>query len=262
MAGWHHWLDGRESGWTPGVGDGQGGLACCDLWVLKESDTTERLIWSDLILAHQRSRTTLGQKLLENILLMTLQLRAVFRPFQEIHRVLLCGWLWGGGWRGNLGFPRSSVGEDSTFSVGDPASIPGSGGSQGGRHGDPLKYSCLENPHGERSPAGYSPRGHKSWTQLSNSTTTTGRLQAGMGRRAEGPEGLGGEKRQWAWWATVHRVTILNLIFLLCKIAVATSLVFLLFLQHHPERVIFIHTAREYTFSFKMEFYSFYKCIL
>ena len=36
-------LDGRESGWTPGVGDGQGGLACCDAWGRKESDTTERL---------------------------------------------------------------------------------------------------------------------------------------------------------------------------------------------------------------------------
>ena len=35
--------DGRESGWTPGVGDGQGGLACCDSWGHKESDTTERL---------------------------------------------------------------------------------------------------------------------------------------------------------------------------------------------------------------------------
>ena len=32
MAGWHHWLNGRESEWTPGVGDGQGGLACCDSW--------------------------------------------------------------------------------------------------------------------------------------------------------------------------------------------------------------------------------------
>ena len=49
MAGWHQWLDGRESEWTPGVGDGQGGLACCDSWGRKESDTTERLIWSDLI---------------------------------------------------------------------------------------------------------------------------------------------------------------------------------------------------------------------
>ena len=49
MAGWHHWLDGRESGWTLGVGEGQGGLACCDSWGRKESDTTERLIWSDLM---------------------------------------------------------------------------------------------------------------------------------------------------------------------------------------------------------------------
>ena len=47
MAGWHHWLDGRESQWTPGVGDGQGGLVCCDSWGRKESDTTKRLIWSE-----------------------------------------------------------------------------------------------------------------------------------------------------------------------------------------------------------------------
>ena len=45
MAGWHHWLDGRESEWTPGVGDGQGGLACCDSRGRQESDTTERLNW-------------------------------------------------------------------------------------------------------------------------------------------------------------------------------------------------------------------------
>ena len=50
MAGWHYWLDGRESGWTPGVGDRQGGLACCDSWDRKESDRTERLISSDLIM--------------------------------------------------------------------------------------------------------------------------------------------------------------------------------------------------------------------
>ena len=44
MAGWHHWLNGHESERTPGVGDGQGGLACCDSWGCKESDTTEQLI--------------------------------------------------------------------------------------------------------------------------------------------------------------------------------------------------------------------------
>ena len=43
MAGWHHWLDGRESRGTPGVGDGQGGLVCCYSWGRKELDTTERL---------------------------------------------------------------------------------------------------------------------------------------------------------------------------------------------------------------------------
>ena len=43
MVGWHHRLDGHEFGWAPGVGDGQGGLACCDLWGRKESDTTEQL---------------------------------------------------------------------------------------------------------------------------------------------------------------------------------------------------------------------------
>ena len=48
MAGWHHWLDGRESEWTPGVGDGQGGLACCNSWGCKELDTTEQLNWTEL----------------------------------------------------------------------------------------------------------------------------------------------------------------------------------------------------------------------
>ena len=46
MAGWHHWLDGHGFGWTPGVGDGQGGLACCDSWGRKELDTTEWLNWT------------------------------------------------------------------------------------------------------------------------------------------------------------------------------------------------------------------------
>ena len=48
MAGWHHWLDGHEFEWTPGAGDGQGGLVCCDSWGHKESDTTERLNWTEL----------------------------------------------------------------------------------------------------------------------------------------------------------------------------------------------------------------------
>ena len=47
MAGWHHWIYAHEFGWTLGVGDGQGGLTCCDSWGGKESDTTERLNWTE-----------------------------------------------------------------------------------------------------------------------------------------------------------------------------------------------------------------------
>ena len=48
MVGWHHRLNGRGFGWTPGVGDGQGGLACCSSWGHKESDTTEWLNRTEL----------------------------------------------------------------------------------------------------------------------------------------------------------------------------------------------------------------------
>ena len=50
MVGWHHWHDGHGFGWTPGVGDGQGGLACWGSWGHKESDMTEQLNWTELIL--------------------------------------------------------------------------------------------------------------------------------------------------------------------------------------------------------------------
>ena len=49
MVGWHHWLDGHGFGWPLGVGDGQGGLACCSSWGHKESDTAERPNWTELI---------------------------------------------------------------------------------------------------------------------------------------------------------------------------------------------------------------------
>ena len=49
MAAWHHQLHEHEFGWTPGVGDGQGGLACCNSWGRKESDMTERLHWTELM---------------------------------------------------------------------------------------------------------------------------------------------------------------------------------------------------------------------
>ena len=52
MAGWHHGLDGRESEWTPGVGDGQGGLACCDSWGQKRvgHNWATELNWTELLI--------------------------------------------------------------------------------------------------------------------------------------------------------------------------------------------------------------------
>ena len=48
MAGWHHWLNGHEFEWTPGVGDGQGGLACCDSWGHRvRHDWATKLNWTE-----------------------------------------------------------------------------------------------------------------------------------------------------------------------------------------------------------------------
>ena len=49
MVGWHHRLNGHWFGWTPAVGDGQGGLACCGSWGRKESEKAEQLNWTELL---------------------------------------------------------------------------------------------------------------------------------------------------------------------------------------------------------------------
>ena len=60
-----------------------------------------------------------------------------------------------------LGFPGGLDSKESTCNVGDLGSIPELGRSPGGETGNSLRYSCLENPHGQRSLVGYSPWGHK-----------------------------------------------------------------------------------------------------
>ena len=67
MAGWHYWLDGREFQWIPGVGDGQGGLACCDSWGRKELDMTERLNWTEVNWTEPLSVIVLGVRLVGEI---------------------------------------------------------------------------------------------------------------------------------------------------------------------------------------------------
>ena len=61
----------------------------------------------------------------------------------------------------NWGFPGGSVSEESACNAGDLGSIPGLGRNPGGGHGNPLQYSCLEKPHGQRSLVGYSPLDHR-----------------------------------------------------------------------------------------------------
>ena len=67
-----------------------------------------------------------------------------------------------------LGFPGVVDGKESTHNVEDPGSIPELGRSPGGGHGNPLQYSCLENPHGQRSLAGYNPWVKNAQTRLSD----------------------------------------------------------------------------------------------
>ena len=74
---------------------------------------------------------------------------------------------------GELGFPGGSDGEESTCKAGDLGSIPGLGRPPGGGHGNLLQYSSLENPHGQRDLAGYSPWGRKE-------LDTTERLSTGV----------------------------------------------------------------------------------
>ena len=60
-----------------------------------------------------------------------------------------------------MGFPGGSDSKESICNLGKLGSIPRLGRSPGGGHNNPLQYSCLKNPHGQRSLAGYSPWGHK-----------------------------------------------------------------------------------------------------
>ena len=107
VAGWHHWLDGRESEWSPEVGDGQGGLECCDSWGCKELDMTEWLNWTE-------NKNTLHLKISSPIFFL-------------------------------LVFLGGSDSKESACNAGDPSSIPGLGRSLGEGNGSPLHYSYLEN---------------------------------------------------------------------------------------------------------------------
>ena len=113
MAGWHHRLDGHGFGWTPGVGDGQGGLVCCSSRGHKELDTTERLNWIELIVEHVHKY---------------IQVYINISTYIHIHG--LSWWL-----RQQRIFLQCRR----------PGPNPGLGRSPGELNGNSHQYSCLEN---------------------------------------------------------------------------------------------------------------------
>ena len=80
MVGWHHRPDGHGFGWTPGVGDGQGGLACCNSWGHKVSDMTERLKWTELNRLNFYQNHRLGKSS-----------EVLFMKHRELYLLGLCG---------------------------------------------------------------------------------------------------------------------------------------------------------------------------
>ena len=94
-----------------------------------------------------------------------------------------------------LGFPVGSDSKESAYNAGDLGLIPGLRGSLGGGHGNPHQYSCLENPHGQRNLAGYSPQGRREsdTTEAAKQNTACGLCSLGMGTETQlglcSPEG-------------------------------------------------------------------------
>ena len=125
MAGWHHQLDGREFEWTAGDGDGQGGLECCDSWGHKESDTTERLNWTELMLGERNQ--------IQNI----------------IYRMM--SYTWNCSEKQIYGDRSELVSGDSVWGVRVRDGVrvrftPWVRNILWGRNGNPLQCSCLGNP--------------------------------------------------------------------------------------------------------------------
>ena len=88
-------LDGRESEWTPGVGDGQGGLACCDSWGSEESDTTERLNWIDThsFLRSEKGLFNIVSSYLTCNTSNSVNFKIVFVPIDDISwNLMVMGW--------------------------------------------------------------------------------------------------------------------------------------------------------------------------
>ena len=116
MVGWHHRLNAHGFGWTLGVGDGQGGQVCCDSWGCKDSDMTEWLNWTDLL-----ANSFTHSKIFLDYLLYTLHSFG-YRRYTKILSPISIIYDW-----------RCQVISNNYMCYGEGS-------------GNPLQYSCLENP--------------------------------------------------------------------------------------------------------------------
>ena len=98
-----------------------------------------------------------------------------------------------------MGFPSGSVGKESAYNAGDLDSVPGLGRFPGGGQGNSLYYSCLENPQGQKSLAGYSP-----WGRKEKDTTEQLSLHACM-------HSLAAWKDSWVKFASEKKKTVQTL---------------------------------------------------
>ena len=149
MVGWHHRLNGHGFALTPAVGDGQGGLVCCGPWGYKKSDMTEWLNWTELNRYITSCRKLAGGAFflppsdvyVRSFLYFFYTLIKLY--YKKLWEIKPHHWP---NWIPLLLRPRIPVlfmAGSNSFSSG---SILGPGRSSGGGHGNPLQYSCLENP--------------------------------------------------------------------------------------------------------------------
>ena len=164
MVGWYHQLDGHEFEQALGFDDEQGlCLMCCSPWGHKESDVTERLNWTDCI-RHAGKLKHYGYRCLIFLIPPVVHNNNNDNTYSNTRasQVALV-----------VKNPPANAGHIRDWDLTPQDSIPASGRSPGDGNGNLLQYSCLKNPHGQRSLAGYSPCGCRvghNWSDFSTAT--------------------------------------------------------------------------------------------
>ena len=155
MIGWYHLLDGHEFEQAPGVGDGQESLACCSPWGQKESDTTDRMNWTEWI--HNQVSSMSFHNLITYFFLglnsIPLFEWTTVYPLTYWRTSQLCDMCFNTPFRW---FPSGSMLKNMPANAGDVGSISGSRRFPGGGQWQPTPVFLAGKSHGQKSLVGYS----------------------------------------------------------------------------------------------------------